>query len=126
VSGGGVAFKIFLECPKCKGPMRVTALIEDGGVILRILEHLGGATGDTMQSTTGSRRLASARQPAAQLLFGFQCCLSVARASALDLPRLVTVWFAATPVADRTIRRRYKVSVARNAGNGRIKEPAHL
>ena len=30
-----------LECPKCKGPMRVIALIEDLGVIRRILEHLG-------------------------------------------------------------------------------------
>ena len=26
--------------PKCKGPMRVIALIEDPGVIRRILEHL--------------------------------------------------------------------------------------
>jgi hypothetical protein len=30
-----------LECPKCKGPMRVIALIEDPGIIRRILEHLG-------------------------------------------------------------------------------------
>ena len=30
-----------LECPKCKGPMRVIALIEDPGVTRRILEHLG-------------------------------------------------------------------------------------
>jgi hypothetical protein len=30
-----------LECPKCKGPMRIIALIEDPGVIRRILEHLG-------------------------------------------------------------------------------------
>ncbi|MBI1990234.1 MAG: transposase zinc-binding domain-containing protein [Betaproteobacteria bacterium] len=30
-----------LECPKCKGPMRVIALIDDSGVIRRILEHLG-------------------------------------------------------------------------------------
>jgi hypothetical protein len=30
-----------LECPKCKGPMRVIALIENPGVIQRILEHLG-------------------------------------------------------------------------------------
>ena len=30
-----------LECPKCKGSMRVIALIEDAGVIRRILEHLG-------------------------------------------------------------------------------------
>jgi len=30
-----------LECPKCKGPMRIIALIDDPGVIRRILEHLG-------------------------------------------------------------------------------------
>lgn len=30
-----------LECPKCKGPMRVIALIEDPGVVRAILTHLG-------------------------------------------------------------------------------------
>ena len=30
-----------LECPKCKGPMRIIALIEDPAVVRRILEHLG-------------------------------------------------------------------------------------
>jgi len=30
-----------LECPKCKGPMRVIALIEAPEIIRRILEHLG-------------------------------------------------------------------------------------
>jgi dTDP-4-dehydrorhamnose reductase len=30
-----------LECPRCKGRMRDIALIEDPGVIQRILEHLG-------------------------------------------------------------------------------------
>lgn len=30
-----------LECPKCKAPMRVIALIDDPKVIRRILEHLG-------------------------------------------------------------------------------------
>ena len=29
------------QCSECKGPMRVIALIEDPGVIRRILEHLG-------------------------------------------------------------------------------------
>jgi hypothetical protein len=29
------------ECPKCKGPMRVIALIEEPEIIRRILEHLG-------------------------------------------------------------------------------------
>jgi hypothetical protein len=28
------------RCPKCKGPMRVIALMEDPKVIRRILEHL--------------------------------------------------------------------------------------
>ena len=30
-----------LECPKCKGPMRVIALIEDPAVVRAILTHLG-------------------------------------------------------------------------------------
>ena len=30
-----------LECPKCKGRMRVIALIDDKAVIRRILTHLG-------------------------------------------------------------------------------------
>jgi hypothetical protein len=30
-----------LECPRCKGPMRVTALIDDAAVIRKILSHLG-------------------------------------------------------------------------------------
>ena len=30
-----------LVCPKCKGPMRVIALIDDPTVVRRILEHLG-------------------------------------------------------------------------------------
>ena len=30
-----------LECPRCKGPMRVIALIEDQAVIRKILTHLG-------------------------------------------------------------------------------------
>ncbi len=29
-----------LECPKCKGPMRILALINDPPVVRRILEHL--------------------------------------------------------------------------------------
>ena len=33
--------KVYEVCPKCKGPMRVIALIDDPGVIRRILEHLG-------------------------------------------------------------------------------------
>lgn len=30
-----------LDCPRCKGPMRVIALIDDAGVIRKILSHLG-------------------------------------------------------------------------------------
>ncbi len=30
-----------LECPKCHGPMRIIALINDPPVVRRILEHLG-------------------------------------------------------------------------------------
>jgi Putative transposase len=30
-----------LECPRCKGPMRVIALIDDKAVIRKILSHLG-------------------------------------------------------------------------------------
>ena len=30
-----------LECPKCKAPMRVIAVIDDADVIARILRHLG-------------------------------------------------------------------------------------
>jgi hypothetical protein len=30
-----------LECPRCKGPMRVIALIDDAAVIQKILGHLG-------------------------------------------------------------------------------------
>ena len=30
-----------LECPQCKGPMRVIALIEDSDAIRKILSHLG-------------------------------------------------------------------------------------
>ena len=30
-----------MECPRCKGPMRAIALIDDPHVVRRILEHLG-------------------------------------------------------------------------------------
>ena len=30
-----------LECPRCKGPMRVIVLIDDKAVIRKILSHLG-------------------------------------------------------------------------------------
>jgi hypothetical protein len=30
-----------MECPKCKGPMRIIALIDDPGVVREILVHMG-------------------------------------------------------------------------------------
>ena len=30
-----------LACPRCNGPVQVIALIDDPGVVRRILEHLG-------------------------------------------------------------------------------------
>mgnify|MGYP001617360140 CR=1 FL=1 len=39
-----------LECPKCKGPMRVIDLIEDPGVIQRILEFNADAVHDLPES----------------------------------------------------------------------------
>jgi hypothetical protein len=58
-----------LECPKCKGPMRVIALIEDPGVIRRILEHLGlwAPLATERSPPLGAAALAPACQPAADL-----------------------------------------------------------
>ena len=54
-----------LQCPKCQGPMRVIALIEDGAVIRRILEHLGlWAPRQRVQFS----RPPPARQPVADVL----------------------------------------------------------
>ncbi len=38
-----------LECPKCHGPMRVIALIDDPPVVRRILEHLGRWAPEAME-----------------------------------------------------------------------------
>jgi len=38
-----------LECPKCKGPMRIIALIDDPLVVRRILEHLGQRPPEAME-----------------------------------------------------------------------------
>jgi len=47
-----------LECPKCKGPMRIIALIDDPPVVRRILEHLGLWQPEAMErSTLGSGAL---------------------------------------------------------------------
>lgn len=52
-----------LECPTCKAPMRIIALIDDPKVIRRILEHLGplGSRGDRARPTYASSRLAGER-----------------------------------------------------------------
>ena len=43
-----------LECPRCKGPMRVIALIDDAAVIRKILRHLGlWAPQQTPRTQTG-------------------------------------------------------------------------
>ena len=61
-----------LECPQCNGPMRIVALMEDPGVIRRILEHLRsvGAARHRAKSAARSRELAPVRQPAADLPSG--------------------------------------------------------
>jgi hypothetical protein len=41
-----------LECPRCNGPMRVIALIEDAGVVQRILEF---SARRTIRARTGLR-----------------------------------------------------------------------
>jgi len=38
-----------LQCPKCKGPMRIIALIDDPPIVRRILEHLGLWTPDAAE-----------------------------------------------------------------------------
>ncbi len=38
-----------LECPRCKGPMRVIALIDDPPVVRRILDHLGRWAPEAME-----------------------------------------------------------------------------
>ncbi|HSE02059.1 MAG TPA: transposase [Burkholderiales bacterium] len=52
-----------LECPKCEGPMRIIALIDDPGVIRRILEHLGlwGARGKRVIPAARARGMAGRR-----------------------------------------------------------------
>ncbi len=57
-----------LECPKCKGPMRVIALIDDKAVIRKILTHLG-----LWAPQSGARRgsdppAPASREPVAQIL----------------------------------------------------------
>ncbi len=49
-----------LECPRCKGPMRVIALIDDKAVIRKILTHLGLWTPQQTPKTQIVRRCARA------------------------------------------------------------------
>jgi hypothetical protein len=52
-----------LVCPRCKGPMRVIALIDDPTVVRRILEHLGrsGARTRRARPARASARVAAKR-----------------------------------------------------------------
>jgi hypothetical protein len=81
-----------LECPKCKGPMRVISLIEDPQVIRRILEHLGLCT---LEPPERSPPLDPASWPPhASLPLTYHPVPDIAwaraSAAALDLPRLAT------------------------------------
>ena len=50
-----------LECPKCKGPTRVIALLEAAAVIRRILEHLACGRRLAQTLATGVRAAAPCR-----------------------------------------------------------------
>lgn len=57
-----------LECPKCKGPMRVMALIDEKAVIRKILTHLG-LWAPQVESERGSGpRAPDSREPVAPIL----------------------------------------------------------
>jgi hypothetical protein len=58
-----------LECPKCKGPIRSIALIEDPAVVRAILTHLrlGQPEGLERAPPPPTGRLAGARQSAAHV-----------------------------------------------------------
>src|SRR5712691_277649 len=57
-----------LECPRCKGPMRVIALIEDKAVIRKILTHLGLWVPQTTAGSGPAPPAADPPRPAASLL----------------------------------------------------------
>jgi hypothetical protein len=57
-----------LECPRCKGPMRVIALIDDKAVIRRILTHLGLWAPQNAAGTGPGPPAAHPPRPAAQIL----------------------------------------------------------
>ena len=57
-----------LECPRCKGLMRVIALIDDKAVIRRILTHLGLWAPQNAAGTGPGPPAAHPPRPAAQIL----------------------------------------------------------
>ena len=57
-----------LECPKCKGPLRVVALIDDAAIIRRILTHLGLWVPQVEEGRGPGPPAADRPQPAAQIL----------------------------------------------------------
>jgi len=57
-----------LECPRCKGPMRVIALIEDKAVIRKILTHLGLWAPQTAVGRGPEPPAPGPPRPAAQIL----------------------------------------------------------
>lgn len=57
-----------LECPRCEGPMRVIALIEDKAVIRKILTHLGLWVPQTTAGSGPAPPAADPPRPAAPIL----------------------------------------------------------
>ena len=57
-----------LECPRCKGPMRVIALIDDAAVIRMILTHLGLWAPPAAAGRGPGPPAADPPRPAAQIL----------------------------------------------------------
>ena len=57
-----------LECPKCKGPMRVIALIDDKVVIRNILTHLGLWVPEARAGRRPGPRVPDSPELAAQIL----------------------------------------------------------
>jgi hypothetical protein len=57
-----------LECPKCKGSMRVIALIDDAAVIRKILRHLGLWAPKIVVGKGSGPPASDPPEPAAQIL----------------------------------------------------------
>ena len=80
-----------LQCPKCKGPMRVMALIDDPQVIRRILEHLGCWVPEASGPAPPQARVAAERAHPADLSPGSRH--RVARCEGQARPRLAPTPF---------------------------------